>query len=75
MYDIFKEMINELYENEDLYEYCYVEGFKQKCFVSPVSDNVIYSEAGLQSGVNFTLDLKIADLERLPKEGDKVIFR
>lgn len=75
MYDAFKNMINELYNNEDFIEYCYVEGFKQKCFVSPIADNVIYTDTGLQSGVNFTLDLNIADLQKQPKEGDKVIFR
>lgn len=75
MYDTFKSMIDELYEIEDFIEYCYVEGFKYKCFVSSISDNLIYSDSGLQSGVNFTLELKVDDLDVTPKEGDKVIFR
>ena len=75
MYDAFKSMINELYSNQQLYQWVYIEGFKTKCFVSSISDNLIYSDSGLQSGVNFTLDLHIDELERMPNEGDKVIFR
>ena len=68
-------MINEIYDNEDFFEYCYVEGIQAKCFVSSITDNLIYTDGGLQSGVNFTLDLKIADLDNFPKEGDRVVFR
>lgn len=74
-YNTFKSMIADLYSNQDLIEYCFIEGFKTKCFVSSITDNLIYSDSGLQSGVNFTLDLHIDELDRMPNEGDKVIFR
>lgn len=75
MLDTFKSMINELYQNQDFYEWVYIEGFKSKCFVSPITDNLIYSDSGLQSAVNFSLDLHIDELDRIPAQGDKVIFR
>ena len=75
MYDPFKSMIDELFATEQLYQWVYIEGFKTKCFVSPITDNLIYSDSGLQSAVNFSLDLHIDELDRMPNEGDKVIFR
>ena len=75
MYDSFNSMIDELYDNQQLYQFCYVEGFKTKCFCSPIGDNLIYSDGGLQNGVNFSLDLHVSQLDRIPNEGDKVIFR
>lgn len=34
----------------------------------------MYTEAGLVNGVNFTLDLEVDSLDRIPVEGDKVEY-
>lgn len=75
MYNTFKDMINQLYNNQEFIQYCFIEGYKTKCFCSPITDNLIYTDSGLQSGVNFSLDLHLDQLDRIPAEGDKVIFR
>lgn len=75
MLDAFKEMIAELYQEEDFYQYCYVEGRKYKCFCSSVGDGTMFTEAGLVDEVNFTLDLQLRTLDRMPAKNDKVQFR
>lgn len=75
MLDAFKQMIQQLYEEEDFYQYCYVEGRKYKCFCSPIGDGISFTEAGLVDEVNFVLDLQVRTLDRFPVEGDKVQFR
>lgn len=70
-----KDMINSLYEVEAFVEDCYINGFKTKCFVSPLGDGNLYTDAGLQSECNFSLEVKIDDLEFMPKVGDKIEFR
>ena len=68
-------MVHQIYQCEDFIEEVFINGYKQKCIQSTVSDNLIYTEAGLSNGVNFSLDLEIATLHRIPEEGDKVIYR
>lgn len=75
MYQTFKDMINEIFSNEQLTEVCYINGFETVCICSSIGNNILYTEAGMSEGVNFSLDLQIATLHQLPKEGDKVIFR
>lgn len=75
MYDIFQQTIADLFNNEDLYQYCYIEGFKTKCFCSPIGDNIAFTNAGMVDEANFTLDVQIATLEHNPIEEDKVFFR
>ena len=75
MYQTFKDAIHDLFAEEDLVETCYIEGFETKCICSLISNNLAYTMAGLQSEQNFTLDLQIASLHSIPKEGQKVIFR
>ena len=75
MYQAFKDMIRELYDDQQFYQFCYINGFKTKCFVSPITDNLIYSEGGLQDGVNFSIEVNMEKLNQPPKEGDKIIFR
>ena len=75
MDDTFKEMVREIFQNEAFTEDVYINGFRQKCIQSAVTDNLIYTEAGLSNGVNFSLDLEIATLHRIPQEGDKVQYR
>lgn len=67
--------MSDLFSEEDLVEYCYVNGIKTKCICSSISNNSAYTMAGLQSEQNFTLDLQIATLHSIPQEGQKVIFR
>lgn len=75
MLDAFKQMIQQLYENEDFYQYCYVEGRKYKCFCSSIGDGISFTDAGMVDEVNFTLDLQLRTLDRMPQENDKVEFR
>ena len=75
MDDTFKDLVKQIFQNEAFYEYCYINGFKTKCIQSSISNNIIYTEAGMSDGVNFTLDLEIAALDRIPVEGDKVQYR
>lgn len=75
MYQIFREMIADIFADDSFTEPCYVNGIQYKCICSSISDDVAYTAAGLQSEVNFTLDLELAALHDVPKEGDKIFFR
>ena len=75
MYDTFRDMISEIFNNEDFIEYTFVEGRKYKCVCSPVSNDVSFTEAGLMDTTNFTIDLELATLDRMPKMNDKLVFR
>ena len=75
MYQSFKQMIAELYNNPDFIEYCYIEGRKYKCLCSSMGNNIMFTEAGMVDEVNFTIDLELATLDRIPHQGDKVVFR
>lgn len=74
-YDIFKEAISQLFQNEDFTEDVYINGFKTKCFCSSISDGIAYTGSGLVDEVNFTLDVQIASLDTFPQQNDKVMFR
>lgn len=69
------DAIQSLFQVEAFVQKCYIEGFETKCFCTSISDNLVFTEAGLQSDCNFILDVKIDKLDRIPKEGDKVVFR
>lgn len=76
MYDTFKEMAKDLFDNEDFVQYCYINGFKYRCIVSSIDNGMQYTIAGLVDTINFTLDILIADNPTYrPKENDKIIFR
>lgn len=75
MYDVFKNMIQQLYNNPDFVEPCFVEGRQYKCICSSVGNGTMFTDAGMVSQQNFTLDLELATLDRMPKENDKVFFR
>lgn len=76
MYDTFKEMVKDIFDNEDFIQYCYINGFQYKCIVSSISNDDDFTLAGLVDMVNFHLDIQVDDIgiER-PKANDKVIFR
>ena len=70
----FQKMINDIFSVEDFLEDCFIEGRHYKCITSPIVDNVTFSEVGVESEENFTLDLKLP-ISRMPKKNDKVKFR
>ena len=76
MYDTFKEMVKDIFDNEDFIQYCYINGIKYKCLVSGIDNGMEYTVAGLVDTVNFTLDIQLADIPvRQPKQNDKIVFR
>lgn len=76
MYDTFREMVKDIFDNEDFTQECYINGFKYKCLVSSMDNGFEYTVAGLVDTVNFTLDIQIADNPTyMPKQNDKIIFR
>ena len=75
MYDTFKSMISQLYNNPDFVEPVFVEGRKYKGICSSIGNGTLFTDAGLVDQANFTIDLELATLDRMPNEGDKVVFR
>lgn len=77
MYNAFRRMINDLFNNEQFVQFCYVNGFKYKCIVSKTNDGVMFTEAGMQDLVNFTLDLQLTEqnYNNPPEQNDRVVFR
>ena len=75
MDDTFKNLVKEIFEEQAFTEDVYINGFKTKCIQSAISNNIIYTEAGMSDGVNFTLDVELDVLDRIPAEGDKVLYR
>ena len=70
----FQKMINDIFSVEDFLEDCFIESIHYKCIVSPIVDNVTFSEVGVESEENFTLDIKLP-ISKMPKKNDKVKFR
>lgn len=75
MDNTFKEMVKEIFEDQTFTQDCYIQGIKTKCIQSSISNDILYTEAGMSDGVNFTLDLEVDSLDRIPAEGDKVEYR
>lgn len=71
----FKDMVAEIFSNQAFTEDVYINGFSEKCIQSSIADNIMYTEAGMVDGVNFTLDLQVDSIHRMPEEGDKVEYR
>lgn len=71
----FKDLVSQIFSNQAFTEDCYINGFKEKCIQSSISNDIVYTEAGLVDNVGFTLDLEIATLHRIPEENDKVQYR
>lgn len=74
MQNPFQKMMSDIFSVEDFLEDCFIEGQHYKCITSPIVDNVTFSEVGVESEENFTLDLKLP-ISRMPKKNDKVKFR
>ena len=77
MYDTFRNMMNDIFNNPDFTEVCYVNGIKYICIASSVQNGMYFSEAGLQDTVNFTLDLQVTQQNKnnLPRINDRIQFR
>lgn len=71
----FKQMVKEIFSDQTFTEYCYINGIQTVCIQSSISNNILYTEAGLSNDVNLTLDLEVDSLDRIPVEGDKVEYR
>ena len=74
MQNPFQKMIEDIFNCEDFLEDVFIESIHYKCIVSPIVDNVTFSEVGVESEENFTLDIKLP-ISKMPKKNDKVKFR
>ena len=74
MQNPFQKMINDIFSVEDFLEDVFIESIHYKCIVSPITDNISFSETGLVDEENFTLDIKLPISHKL-KKNDKVKFR
>ena len=74
MQNPFQKMINDIFSVEDFLEDVFIESIHYKCIVSPITDNISFSETGLVDEENFTLDIKLPVSHKL-KKNDKVKFR
>ena len=74
MQNPFQKMIEDIFNCEDFLEDCFIESIHYKCIVSPIVDNVTFSEVGVESEENFTLDIKLPISHKL-KKNDRVKFR
>ena len=74
MQNPFQKMISDVFNCEDFLEDVFIESIHYKCIVSPITDNISFSEAGLVDEENFTLDIKLP-VSHMPKKNDKVRFR
>ena len=70
----FQKIINDIFSVEDFLEDVFIESIHYKCIVSPITDNISFSEVGVESEENFTLDIKLPISHKL-KKNDKVKFR
>ena len=74
MQNPFQKMMSDIFNCEDFLEDCFIEGQHYKCITSPIVDNVTFSEVGVESEENFTLDIKLP-ISKMPKKNEKVKFR
>ena len=71
---IFNEFMNDVFNNPDFLEDVWIDNLHYKCIASGIADGITFSEAGLQSDENFTLDLKLP-VKKMPEENQRVKFR
>ena len=74
MQNPFQKMMSDIFSVEDFLEDCFIEDHHYKCIVSPIVDNISFSEVGVESEENFTIDIKLP-VSKMPKKNDKVKFR
>ena len=74
MQNPFQKMMSDIFQCSEFLEDVFIESIHYKCIVSPITDNISFSEVGVESEENFTLDLKLP-ISRMPKKNEKVKFR
>ena len=74
MQNPFQKMMSDIFQCSEFLEDVFIESIHYKCIVSPITDNISFSEVGVESEENFTLDLKLP-ISRMPKKNSKVKFR
>ena len=74
MQNPFQKMMSDIFQCSEFLEDVFIESIHYKCIVSPIVDNVTFSEVGVESEENFTLDIKLPT-SKMPKKNDKVKFR
>ena len=70
----FDILINDVFNNQDFLEKCWINGLYYDCIVSNIEDGIAFSEVGMESEETFTLDLKLP-LNPYPKKNDQVRFK
>lgn len=70
----FQKMIEDIFQCSEFLEDVFIDSIHYKCIVSPIVDNISFSEVGVESEENFTLDIKLPVSHKL-KKNDKVKFR
>ena len=70
----FEKMMKAIYSNRDFLQKCIIENIEYDCIISSTDNDVLFAEAGLQNGVNFTIDLKLP-IYPMPKVNNKVIYK
>lgn len=71
---IFNDFMTDIFSNEDFLEECTINGKTYKCIISTLTDGISYTDAGVESDENFTLDLCLP-VDPFPEENQKVIVR
>ena len=73
MQNPFQKMMSDIFNCEDFLEDVFIESIHYKCIVSPITDNISFSEVGVESEENFTIDIKLP-ISKMPKKNEKVKF-
>ena len=74
MQNPFQKMMSDIFLCSEFLEDVLIESIHYKCIVSPIVDNISFSEVGVESEENFTLDI-LLPVSRMPKKNSKVKFR
>ena len=74
MQNPFQKMMSDIFQCSEFLEDVFIESIHYKCIVSPITDNISFSEVGVESEENFTLDIKLP-ISKMPKKNEKVKFR
>lgn len=69
----FDKLMNDVFNNKDFLEECYINGQKHSCIVTNIADGIAFSDVGMESEETFTLDIKLP-LNPYPKKNDQVNF-
>ena len=73
MQNPFQKMMSDIFQCSEFLEDVFIESIHYKCIVSPITDNISFSDTGLVDEENFTIDIKLP-ISRMPKKNDKVKF-